>query len=237
MSWRHLAFFSRKLTLARVNSSSVRQLHPKKRRNGWVLEPPWNLSKIWNLSDISSATWKSVAFVTSLQSSEHNSISQKWYTPVMTSWYGHAWLALCEGIRRWSGESIRNGPVMRGVNVFFVVSMNNPLNKQWSCYSFETSWCSDDVTVMVVTPGSLFTKRMDVLPQNSKPRDSGYTLPIALKFDRHLGSSAAEMPVKFQRDAIIMTSTLADSRLHEILWQDARLLSLKGPVKYIIFNG
>ena len=46
----------------------------------------------------------------------------------------------------------------------------------------------------------------------------GFRLPIALKFDRHLGSSAAEMPVKLQRDTIIITSNLVASRLHEI-WQ------------------
>ena len=37
-----------------------------------------------------------------------------------------------------------------------------------------------------------------------------------MKFDRHLGSSAADVPVKFQRDAII--NNLVASRLHEILW-------------------
>ena len=30
-----------------------------------------------------------------------------------------------------------------------------------------------------------------------------YNSTIALKFDRHLGSSAADVPVKFQSDAII----------------------------------
>ena len=41
---------------------------------------------------------------------------------------------------------------------------------------------------------------------------------VALKFDRHLGSGATEMPVKFQSDKIIITSNLAASRLREI-WQ------------------
>ena len=39
---------------------------------------------------------------------------------------------------------------------------------------------------------------------------------IALKFDRHLGSSAAEMPVKFQSDTMIQNSHPAASRLREI---------------------
>ena len=30
-----------------------------------------------------------------------------------------------------------------------------------------------------------------------------YDCPIALKFDRHIGSITADMPVKFQSDAII----------------------------------
>ena len=44
-----------------------------------------------------------------------------------------------------------------------------------------------------------------------------YTFPIGLKFDRHLVSSAAEMPVKFQRVAMIVSHNLAASTLHEIL--------------------
>ena len=70
-------------------------------------------------------------------------------------------------------------------------------------------------------PGPLFTKQTDVLPQDLvkfRGREIPVqTVSIALKFDRHLDSSAAEMPVKFQSDAIIITSNLAASRLHEIL--------------------
>ena len=40
---------------------------------------------------------------------------------------------------------------------------------------------------------------------------------IALKFDRHLGSSAAEVPVIFQSDWKSLKPNLAASRLHEIL--------------------
>ena len=62
---------------------------------------------------------------------------------------------------------------------------------------------------------------MDVLPQDlvkSRSREIRIqTFPIALKFDRHLGSSAGKMPVKFQSDTIIKTSNLAASSLHEIL--------------------
>ena len=40
---------------------------------------------------------------------------------------------------------------------------------------------------------------------------------INLKFDRHIGSTAPDMPVKFQSDATIYTTNLAAPRLHEIL--------------------
>ena len=68
--------------------------------------------------------------------------------------------------------------------------------------------------------GPLFTKRADVLRQDlAKSRSRAIrvlTCPIALKFDRHLGSTAAEMSVKFQSDTIIITPHLAASRLREI---------------------
>ena len=55
-------------------------------------------------------------------------------------------------------------------------------------------------------PGPLFTSRTDVLTKDLvKPGSREIrvkTFPVALTFDRHLGS-AAEMPVKFQGDAII----------------------------------
>ena len=44
-----------------------------------------------------------------------------------------------------------------------------------------------------------------------------YDYCIALKFDRHLGSAAAEGPVKFQSDWKSLNPNLAISRLHEIL--------------------
>ena len=53
----------------------------------------------------------------------------------------------------------------------------------------------------------LFTKRQDVLPPNlvkSRSRDIGYHDDrIALKFDRHLGSVAVEVPIKLQSDFYI----------------------------------
>ena len=43
---------------------------------------------------------------------------------------------------------------------------------------------------------------------------------IALKFDRHIGSTAAEVPVEFQSDRTILNTNLAASRLYEILRKD-----------------
>ena len=52
----------------------------------------------------------------------------------------------------------------------------------------------------------------DILPQDLMKFRSHkirvWTFPITLKFDRHLGNSAAEMPVKFRSDTIIITSRL-----------------------------
>ena len=78
-------------------------------------------------------------------------------------------------------------------------------------------------------PGPLFIEQTDVLSQDlvkSRSREIRIlTFLIAIKYDRHLGSRAAEMPVKFQIDTIIMTSNLAASRLHEIRRQDVLSLS------------
>ena len=40
---------------------------------------------------------------------------------------------------------------------------------------------------------------------------------IAIKFDGHLGSAAAEVPVKFRSDWTSLNQNLTASRLHEIL--------------------
>ena len=53
--------------------------------------------------------------------------------------------------------------------------------------------------------------------------------PIAKEFDMYLGSSAAEIPVKFQSDTIIITSNLAASILHEIWHKASYRLMNRGP--------
>ena len=42
------------------------------------------------------------------------------------------------------------------------------------------------------------------------------TFLVALIFSRHLDSSAADMPAKFQSDTIVMISNLASQRIHKI---------------------
>ena len=63
--------------------------------------------------------------------------------------------------------------------------------------------------------------RRDVLPPNlmkSRSREIGrYNDRFALKLDGHLGSTAAEMPVKFQSDCKSLNPNLVASRLNEIL--------------------
>ena len=80
---------------------------------------------------------------------------------------------------------------------------------------------ADQVPSLFLIPGHLFTEQTSVLPQDlvkSRGRDIRvWTIPIPLKFDRHIGSSAAEMPIKFQSDTNIITFNLAASILHEIL--------------------
>ena len=63
----------------------------------------------------------------------------------------------------------------------------------------------------------------------SRSREIGcYNDRIALKFDRHLGSAAAEVPVKFQSDWKSPNPNLAASRLHEIFRTSYRLVN-RGP--------
>ena len=89
---------------------------------------------------------------------------------------------------------------------------------------YQHTWIIGYITLYILTykiPGPLFTKRQDVLPTNLVKSRSHeiecYNSRIALKFDRHLGSSAVDVPVKFQSDWQSPNPNLAASRLHEIL--------------------
>ena len=103
---------------------------------------------------------------------------------------------------------------MTGISIF---TIHTKLDRHVSLFhTFEmvihwTSVQSDCIRTVAYPanthPVPLFTKRTDLLPQDlmkSRSRENrGYTFPIPLKFDRHFGSSAAEMPVKLPSDMII----------------------------------
>ena len=97
---------------------------------------------------------------------------------------------------------------------------------RWFEWSFSIH-CDCMIMILDITYGPLFTKRQDVLSQDivkSRSREDRFKIfPVALKFDRHLGSNAAEIPLKFKRNTTIITSNLAVSRLHEI-WLSCRWL-------------
>ena len=62
-------------------------------------------------------------------------------------------------------------------------------------------------------------------PSNRSREIWCYNDCIALKFYRRFGSGAANVPVIFQSDWKSLNSAIAASKLHDILWQDVRLLS------------
>ena len=78
-------------------------------------------------------------------------------------------------------------------------------------------------------PGYLFIKRTDVLRQDlvkSRGRKVRIgTFLIVLEFDWHLGSSAAELPVEFQTDRIIIAPNLAASRFDSKTFSTSCLLN------------
>ena len=71
-----------------------------------------------------------------------------------------------------------------------------------SIIPFKMLTCTVINHILFIRPGPLLTKRTDVLPLDlakSRSREiRAWSFPTALKFDGHLGSTATEMPVKFQ---------------------------------------
>ena len=82
-----------------------------------------------------------------------------------------------------------------------------------------TSWCECKLPDKGSCSVTLDLDRKSLNP-NLEAARFGFRFfqSIDLKFDRHLGSSAAEIPVEFQSDTTIMISDLAASILHGI-WQ------------------
>ena len=56
------------------------------------------------------------------------------------------------------------------------------------------------------------------------------------EFDRHLGSTAVEMPVQLESDWKNLNLNLATLRLRDILWENVRPLSEKKPWYLAIYN-
>ena len=175
------------------------------------------------------------------------------------------------------GEFPTQRPVTRSFDVFFDLRLNKRLSKQSWGWWFETpSWslwrhCNENwryglLCSMIHPTGPLFTKRTNVLPQDlakSRSREIGcYHDRIFLKFDRHLGSTAAEVPVKIQSDWGSLNPDLAalrscgktsvrlvnrgpasgprcvGSRVHAMLWQNWAGVwqRLPAQIRYVIYT-
>ena len=66
-------------------------------------------------------------------------------TSIMTPWHGNTFHITCHLVRGIQGapvDSPHKKPVMHIIGVFFIVSMNKLLNKQYGCHSFWTPLCS-----------------------------------------------------------------------------------------------
>ena len=134
-----------------------------------------------------------------------------------------------------------NAPVPYHTMQHFVTEMCAHSVTKWGIveYLFDALWALWDGSVGYIVhrrPGrinaswllqwtrllySWFWHISDILPPNfvkSRSREIGcYNARIAPNFDRHLGSSAAELPVKFQSDRKSLNPNLAASRLNKIL--------------------
>ena len=67
-----------------------------------------------------------------------------------------------------------------------------------------------------INPLSAFLGAVSISESRSR-ENASFDYRIALKFDRHFGSIAAEVPVKFQWDRTMLNTNHAASRLCEIL--------------------
>ena len=75
------------------------------------------------------------------------------------------------------------------------------------------------ITTAAWAPSQYPKRRLFVRTRKvSKPRD--WYFKLSYRFDRHIGSTAAEVPVKFQSDRTILNTNLVASRLYEILRKD-----------------
>ena len=106
-------------------------------------------------------------------------------------------LTFCEGNHQWRVDSLHKGPVWRGFNVSFVVSLNNLLNKQSNCYGAMTliwrrcngiaivKWLTCDSTVITSTDNFVTGRRkITAYVPLSRPSVRASDLP-ALKVNKN----------------------------------------------------
>ena len=120
-------------------------------------------------------------------------------------------LAFVRGIHRWPMNSPHKGP---GTLKMLPVDDVNMWKWHVKCHSPDRKLC------MLIINSNLTDVLLGVRPilVNSRSLEIGcYNDRIALKFNRHLGSAAAKVPVKFQRAWQSLNPYVTAWRLHEIL--------------------
>ena len=130
-------------------------------------------------------------------------------------WYAHCYDILhmllqqrCHFLRKTLQSVIQQKLGDRKTNPQYNVNYSGNIHRQLGPSSFIYNWQSVinhcitfAKTTCHIAVRALFIKRSDILPPNlmkSRCREIGcYNELVVLEFDRHLGSSAAEVPVKF----------------------------------------
>ena len=153
-------------------------------------------------------------------------------------WWRHqmetfsALLAICAGNSPVDGEFSSQRQVTRSFDVFFHLCLNKRLSEQLWGWWYETLshslWCHCNAYLLEI-PGlyslSGKTSYCEIAWRLGSREIGCHDDLITVKFDRYLGSAAAEMPIIFQSDLKNLNLNLAALRLHKILWWDVSLLS------------
>ena len=93
--------------------------------------------------------------------------------------------------------------IICGNDSFFLI-IHHGTDDQWQCMFF----CNRSLGLY---------QDVSVMPNLGKSRSQEIGCKLVLKFDRHLGSIANKIPVKFQSDQIIIKLNFRASRLLQIL--------------------
>ena len=119
--------------------------------------------------------------------------------------------------RRWCAPNHRQHDCLCG-NLFRLTTKKTSSSERASnmdCVSM--SWYHHERWALIGGPGPLFTKRTTFYRKISCREIVCYNDRIALKVDRHFGTTASEVAVKFRSDLKVLNRYIAASRLHEIL--------------------